>query len=181
LGLGLTISKAMVELHGGSISAHSEGKGKGAIFRVRLPIVVAEPHVEAPPAASPPATRPLRILLVEDHGDTARMMRQLLMLDGHDVERSGDVATALDLASRHPFDLVISDLGLPDRSGLVLMRELRARGHTMPAIALSGYGQDEDIHRSEEAGFSTHLIKPTSPARLAEAIAAATNPAPASL
>ena len=78
------------------------------------------------------------------------------------VETAGDVATALELAGRHPFDLLISDLGLPDGSGHDLMRELRSRGHTFPGIALSGYGQEEDILRSREAGFAAHLTKPVS-------------------
>jgi two-component system CheB/CheR fusion protein len=171
LGLGLTISKSLVEMHGGSIEAQSDGKGRGATFRVRLPIVVAEPRVEPLPAAPRAATRSLRILLVEDHGDTARIMHRLLMRDGHCVERAGDVATALAMANRQRFDLLISDLGLPDRSGLDLMCELRARGSRMPGIALSGYGQEEDIRRSKEAGFGAHLTKPTSPDRLAEVIA----------
>ncbi|MGE5610067.1 MAG: response regulator [Bacillota bacterium] len=174
LGLGLTISKAMVELHGGTIDAYSEGKGKGACFSVRLPLVAATPEPESPAATPPHAVAPLRILLVEDHGDTAKMMRQLLMLDGHAVERAADMASALEAAARHPFDLLISDLGLPDRSGLDLMRELRAQGYSLPGIALSGYGQEEDIRRSKEAGFATHLTKPTNPEKLTEAIATLT-------
>jgi two-component system CheB/CheR fusion protein len=173
LGLGLTISKALVEMHGGAISAYSDGKGKGATFRVRLPLYVGAEH--APPFVPNVGARqvsPLRILLVEDHGDTARMMRQLLMMDGHDVTIAGDVATALEEAAQRTFDLIVSDLGLPDASGVDLMRELRLRGYTMPGIALSGYGQDQDIQRSREAGFAAHLTKPTSPERLAEAIAA---------
>jgi CheY-like chemotaxis protein len=96
------------------------------------------------------------------------------MLEGHTVEQAGDVATALELVHRHQFDLLISDLGLPDRNGLELIRELRACGSILPAIALSGYGREEDIRRSREAGFAIHLTKPTSPAKLAEAIAAVT-------
>ena len=174
LGLGLAISKALVELHGGTIEAHSPGKGQGATFRVCLPLAAAPPQPKAPPAATPSAVRALYILLVEDHGDTAKVMRQLLMMEGHTVEQAGDVATALELVHRHQFDLLISDLGLPDRSGLDLIRELRACGSILPAIALSGYGREEDIRRSREAGFAIHLTKPTSPAKLAEAIAAVT-------
>ena len=178
LGLGLTISKALVEMHGGSIEAHSEGKGKGAVFIVRLPVLSAEPAareggpVPAGPADSAPkALAPLRILLVEDHGDTAKMMRRLLAMDGHSVAHAGDVAAALDLAARQPFDLLISDLGLPDASGLDLLRELRARGWTFPAIALSGYGMEQDMRHSREAGFALHLTKPLNPEQFAEAIA----------
>ena len=176
LGLGLAISKAMVEMHGGTISAHSEGRGKGATFRIRLPQTTPPGQREMPPAAAspPPAIRPLRILLVEDHGVTAKLMRTVLTSDGHTVESAGDVATALELASQHAFDLLVSDLGLPDGSGHDLMRELRQRGHTFPGIALSGYGQAEDIQRSREAGFAAHLTKPASRKAVVEAVASVT-------
>jgi len=172
LGLGLTISKALVDLHGGTIEAWSAGKGQGATFRVRLPLI-APPPAPRPPLQPPAAaTASLAILLVEDHADTARVMRQLLTREGHRVEHAGDVATALDLVHRHRFDLILSDLGLPDRSGLEFLRELRAQGSHIPAIALSGYGQEDDIRRCHEAGFAAHLTKPTSPERLAQTIAA---------
>jgi two-component system CheB/CheR fusion protein len=175
LGLGLTISKALVEMHGGSIEAFSDGKGKGAMFRVTLPLVsarLAEETRQLPPVidSSQPATRSLRILLVEDHGDTARIMRQILSGEGHVVQTAGDVAMALERAGHETFDLVISDLGLPDGSGVDMMRTLRATGQRMPAIALSGYGQEEDMHRSREAGFAEHLIKPVSIDHLLSAI-----------
>ena len=108
LGLGLAISKALVEMHGGTIEAHSEGRDKGATFRVRLPLTAPAGRPEAPaPAAAPRrAVRPLRILLVEDHGVTAKMMRMVLTADGHTVETAGDVATALELAGQQAFDLL---------------------------------------------------------------------------
>ncbi len=173
LGLGLAISKAMVEMHGGSIEARSEGPNKGATFRVRLPLSVGagQPAARAPAKPSKHALGPLRILLVEDHGATAQMMRQVLSADGHQVETAGDAATALELAGRRPFDLLISDLGLPDSSGHDLMRQFRVRGYKFPGIALSGYGQEEDIQRSLEAGFAAHLTKPASRQCLADSIA----------
>ncbi len=178
LGLGLAISKAMVQLHGGSIEAHSPGRGKGATFRVRLPLSAPPGQSETVAPATPRtcAVRPLRILLVEDHGATAKIMRLVLSADGHEVETAGDVATALELADRRPFDLLISDLGLPDGSGHDLLREMRARGHKFPGIALSGYGQEEDILRSREAGFAAHLTKPVPRQRLVESIAMVTSP-----
>jgi two-component system CheB/CheR fusion protein len=133
--------------------------------------------VERRRPAAARATTSLRILLVEDHGDTAAMMRLLLSSDGHDVEHAGDVASALALAGVHTFDLLLSDLGLPDASGLELMRELRQRGLQLPGIALSGYGQEEDVRRSHDAGFAAHLTKPTTPEKLAEVIASVTGPA----
>jgi two-component system CheB/CheR fusion protein len=116
----------------------------------------------------------LRILLVEDHGVTAKMMRMVLTSAGHTVETAGDVATALELAGQHAFDLLLSDLGLPDGSGHDLMRELRVRGYKFPGIALSGYGQEEDIRRSYEAGFAAHLTKPASRDALVQAVASVT-------
>jgi DNA-binding response OmpR family regulator len=100
------------------------------------------------------------VLLVEDHGDTAHIMSRLLKRRGYEVHTAGDVTTALEIAGRQDFDLLISDLGLPDRSGVELIRELRAKGHNLAAIALSGYGQEEDVTRSREAGFAAHLTKP---------------------
>jgi PAS domain S-box-containing protein len=177
LGLGLTISKAMVEMHGGRIEAQSHGRGKGATFIVRLPLLAAH-ALDAAARASPPApspttrARPLRILLVEDHGDTARIMRMLLTADGHQVEVAADVATALALAESQEFELLLSDLGLPDGSGLDLMQALRDRGIELPAIAMSGFGQEQDIQESRRAGFSTHLVKPITLRKLQEAVAA---------
>jgi PAS domain S-box-containing protein len=174
LGLGLTISKALVEMHGGTIEVESAGRNQGTTFRVRLPLAAPPGRTEAPAPAAPPvcAVRPLRILLVEDHGVTAKMMLKVLAGDGHTVETAGDVAAALELAGRHDFDLLLSDLGLPDGSGHDLMRELRLRGHKFPAVALSGYGQEEDIERSRQAGFAAHLTKPASREALARTIAA---------
>jgi two-component system CheB/CheR fusion protein len=114
----------------------------------------------------------MRILLVEDHADTARIMRRLLTLDGHTVQWAGGVATGLELAAAHPFDMLLSDLGLPDGSGLDLMRALRQAGSALPGIAISGYGQDQDIKQSREAGFAAHLVKPLDLGKLNDAIAA---------
>ena len=120
-----------------------------------------------------PRARALRILLVEDHGDTARIMRRLLMCDGHEVQTAADVATALRISSEGGFDLLLSDLGLPDGSGLELMRTLRQQGLTLPGIAVSGYGQEQDVAQSRAAGFAAHLTKPVDLVQLEDAIAAA--------
>jgi len=177
LGLGLTISKALVEMHGGSIEVDSAGRGRGATFRIRLPRIAADttptttlqPHAAAP-AESPSTARPLRILLVEDHVDTVRIMSRLLAAEGHHVQAAGDVATGLNLARQHPFDLLLSDLGLPDGSGLDLMRALRSAGINLPGIAISGYGQEQDIAQSLAAGFTAHLTKPVNLQKLASLI-----------
>ncbi len=110
------------------------------------------------------------MLLVEDHGDTAEMMKRMLELQGHEVCTAGDLATALQVAGEGRFDLLISDLGLPDGSGLDLIRELRARGNLIPGIALSGYGQEQDLQQSRETGFAAHLVKPVDMERLLVAI-----------
>ena len=136
LGLGLAISKPLVEMHGGAIEAHSEGRNRGATFRIRLPLAspVAKQEAQAPPVAPPAVVHPLRVLLVEDHPITAKVMQNVLA-NGHTVQWAGDVATALELAGQQEFDLLMSDLGLPDGSGHDLMRQLRERGHKFPGIA----------------------------------------------
>jgi CheY-like chemotaxis protein len=173
LGLGLAISKALVEMHDGTIEAHSEGRGQGATFRIRLPLGAPVSRPETPAPVAPPhrVIPPLRVSLVEDHGVTAKMMRTVLTAEGHTVETAGDVAAALELASHQDFDLLLSDLGLPDGSGHDLMRQLSQRQRPVPAIALSGYGQEEDIQRSYEAGFAAHLTKPASREALMKTIA----------
>ena len=162
------------------ITAHSEGKNRGATFLVRLPALVGLQNVpKVKEAAARDVLRPvkpLRILLVEDHADTARVMRRLLAMDGHAVQWAGDVAAALKLAAAHEFDLLLSDVGLPDGTGVDLMRMLRRGGSTLPGIVLSGFGQDEDVARSREAGFAAHLVKPLCLPALREAIAAQTVP-----
>ena len=173
LGLGLNISKVMVEMHGGTISAHSDGRNRGATFRVSLPLLAAGVAPAPPtPQDQPECVRPLRILLVEDHGDTARIMQRLLSADGHKVETAADVTSALKLAGGQTFDLLLSDLGLPDGTGLDLMRALRAQGSTLPGIALSGYGQEQDIVQSRGAGFAAHLVKPVDLPQLEKVMAA---------
>jgi CheY-like chemotaxis protein len=98
------------------------------------------------------------------------MMQWVLTKDGHDVQTAGDVATAVELAGQQRFDLLLSDLGLPDGSGYDLIRQLRQRGHKFPGIALSGYGQEEDIRLSRDAGIAAHLTKPASREAVVEAI-----------
>jgi CheY-like chemotaxis protein len=160
LGLGLAISRALAELHDGTISAYSAGEGQGSTFTVQLPTIPASAAVRAvTPPLPPTAVRPLRILIVEDHESTARTLAQLLRSSGHEVEVAGMLGEAMDLANTHVFDLVISDLGLPDGSGLELMRQLRSRPN-LRGIALSGYGMEEDVRKSLEAGFQEHLTKP---------------------
>jgi PAS domain S-box-containing protein len=172
MGLGLAISKLLIEEHGGSIRANTGGPGLGSTFTVELPALSAEQEARLPekPLPGPAgAIAPLRVLLVEDHADTAKVLARLLIKSGHTVRTAGTAAAALALAGQYPFDLVISDLGLPDMPGHDLMRELRA-GHRMPAIAMSGFGMEADVRNSELAGFGEHLVKPVTFAQLERAI-----------
>jgi CheY-like chemotaxis protein len=174
LGLGLAICKALVELHGGSISVHSEGKDKGSTFTVRFATVPEPrpvPQSKTPRNGNGQAT-PLSILLVEDHETTARVTSRLLGTLGYEVIVAGDVESAKRLTDSHRFDIVVSDLGLPDGTGLDLMRYVRSR-HGLPAIAVSGYGMEEDQQQTKAAGFSEHLIKPIDLPKLQAAISRA--------
>jgi PAS domain S-box-containing protein len=172
LGLGLAISKALVQMHSGLLEAHSEGLGKGATFTVCLPLATDV----APPAEArgmPHATSgSLRILLVEDHQDSARLLARLLRGMGHGVSVAGDIATALRVAKAEHFDLLISDIGLPDGTGLDLMRQLRSH-KPIKGVALSGHGMEEDLERSRQAGFIAHLTKPVSMNQIEDVIARA--------
>jgi PAS domain S-box-containing protein len=169
LGLGLSLSKAFVEAQGGTIAASSAGPGKGSTFTVSIPAVKA-PATAAKPSAPKRRVldvgRSLEILLVEDHDDTARVLSRLLERLGHRVRIADSVASAL-LAAEQPFDLLLSDIGLPDGTGNDLIRQLREGRHVnVPAVALTGFGMEEDIAKSREAGFTDHLTKPVNFQRL---------------
>jgi CheY-like chemotaxis protein len=159
LGLGLSISKSLAEAHGAALEAESEGRDNGATFRLRFKTAPLFPGEATPePKASSGAL--MRILLVEDHADTRQCMHRLLESRGHKVRSASDAQSALELSEREEFDLLIADVGLPDRSGLELLRELRQRELKLPAIALSGFGLPKDVVNSKEAGFIKHFVKP---------------------
>ena len=176
LGLGLAISKAMVLAHGGIISASSPGPNGGATFSVRLG-TIAEPVVhdgESPPNGAEPVSRPVsanrppRLLVVDDHEDTCTGLKMILERRGYDITIAYTADQATEKARQEDFDLLISDIGLPDRSGYELMQEMRGRG--VPGIALSGFGMEHDVNRARAAGFSEHLTKPINFERLEEVI-----------
>jgi PAS domain S-box-containing protein len=172
LGLGLGISRGIVEMHQGSLEAHSDGEDHGSAFHVTLPATPAPPAAEDQHAPRPEPhdpRRPLRLLLVEDHADTARVLAKLLSLGGHEVTVAHSVADALAAAAGQPFDLVISDIGLPDGTGYELMRRLRDR-HQLRGIAMTGYGMEDDLRQSRDAGFLDHLVKPVDPNTLQRTI-----------
>ena len=160
LGLGLSISKSLAKAHGATLEAESEGRDNGATFRLRIKTAQLFPGEAGPEPKKAAPGAPLHILLVEDHADTRQCMQRLLESRGHTVRSAGDAQSAIELSEREEFDLLIADLGLPDRSGLELLRELRQREPTLPAIALSGFGLPKDVVNSKEAGFIEHFVKP---------------------
>jgi PAS domain S-box-containing protein len=162
LGLGLAIAKAVVEMHGGSIRAESAGLGTGATMSVLLPVTAQE--LAAAPSADPEKRidsdgSSFRVLLVEDHHETATILARLLRQYGHKVTIANTIASALQYASAEPFDIVISDIGLPDGTGHDLMKQIKER-HSIPGVALTGYGMENDLRRSSETGFAEHVVKP---------------------
>lgn len=160
LGLGLAITKALVEAHQGSISAISDGRDRGAkfigVFQTCLPSPVPE-SVSQPEFVA--KRKPMRLLLVEDHEDTNLSLTRMLRRRGYEVHPAFNVRAALDLAAANQFDVLVSDIGLPDGTGTDLFRTLRAQKQIF-GIALSGYGMEEDICRSRDVGFAHHLVKP---------------------
>jgi PAS domain S-box-containing protein len=181
LGMGLAISRALVELHGGRIRAESDGKGQGATFSIELPVPKEIEQSEAPPpgpmALAPApvkkfADRHIRILLVEDHEPTRASLTHLLMRRNYKVTPVGSLAEARSAVGRKKFNLLISDIGLPDGNGCELMEELRKELH-LKGIALTGYGMEHDISRSYAAGFAAHLTKPVRMESLDDALSVA--------
>jgi PAS domain S-box-containing protein len=167
LGLGLLLSRSIIEAHGGKLSASSDGPGLGATFNVEIQTVPAPAAVAdgdraaagSSAASSAPVGRRLKILLVDDNADTLAFLSTMLHRRGHDVSTASDMAAAHRLATEGDCDLLISDIELPDGSGLELMDSIRCR-KPIPGIALSGFGSAGDIEQSLAAGFAVHLTKP---------------------
>ncbi len=162
MGVGLTLVKQLVELHGGTVSAHSGGQGQGTEFVVRLPAYRAAKQEEQPDADSPREKHSGRILIVEDNADSRDMLKSLLEIYGYDVTAAADGLVGLDLLQNRDFDLALVDIGLPGIDGYELARTLRrdARHDGIRLVALTGYGADADRRAVKEAGFDDHLIKP---------------------
>jgi PAS domain S-box-containing protein len=167
LGIGLSVVRGLVEMHGGSVCATSPGSGQGSEFVVRLPRihpqqVPADPEPAEPPTLpQPPPQNPRkRVLLVDDNRDAARMLETLLSLQGHEVELAFDGESAVREAERFRPDICLCDLGLPKMDGFEVARRLSRSLPDTLLISLSGWGQDEDRRRSHAAGFSHHLVKP---------------------
>jgi signal transduction histidine kinase/ActR/RegA family two-component response regulator len=166
LGLGLAISRSVVELHSGTITAKSEGPAKGSTFNVELPLALKPDDATSPSAPLPPTGDAshrsgfgLRVMLVEDHQPTRDVLKRLMNARKHHVVATATLAEARSQAKKGTFDLLMTDIGLPDGSGYDLMKELTTNGDVL-AVALTGFGMDDDVERSKNTGFFAHLTKP---------------------
>ncbi len=162
LGIGLTLVRNLVEDHGGSVEARSDGLGLGSEFTVRLPTLETSTSEPPPETPKPPARQVRDILVVDDHSDSAHTLSRVLALWGHNVRVAADGVHGLALAQERVPDLALVDIGLPIMDGYEVARRLRplVLPNALTLIALTGYGQDDDRRRAREAGFDHHLVKP---------------------
>jgi signal transduction histidine kinase/ActR/RegA family two-component response regulator len=179
LGLGLAISKSLAQAHGGTLAVASEGRDRGSTFVLTMNTVAPPQERPTEPEIVPIEARALRILLVDDHQDTCAALEKLLVRRGHLVAATHNVRSAMEAAVRNRFDLLISDIALPDGSGMELMMQLHAISR-IPGIAISGFGNNGDIEKSLQAGFSEHLIKPVKLEKLEAAMGRAIGAKPVS-
>jgi len=173
LGIGLTLVRRLVEMHGGTVEVTSEGAGLGSEFTIRLPyeqLVASESSREQSSARVPDAS--LRVLVVDDNADAAESLAVLLRLMGHEVELAGEGRSALELAASFEPQLVLMDIGLPGMSGYDIATALRNRPQmrSTTLVAVTGWGQDSDRKRARDTGFDHHLTKPVEPDRLEQII-----------
>jgi CheY-like chemotaxis protein len=163
LGIGLTLVKRLVELHDGSVEAHSEGLGQGSEFVVRLPILVGKPELErATIVPKPTEIEGRRILVVDDNVDSAVSLARLLDMTGNETATAHDGVQAVDAADKFRPEAILLDIGLPKLNGYDACRRIRGAdwGKNMLIIALTGWGQEDDRTKSKEAGFDAHIVKP---------------------
>jgi PAS domain S-box-containing protein len=177
LGVGLALARSIVELHGGSIEAKSEGEGKGAEFRVRLPASGAPPREEAQSRPAPQGRSPARrVLIVDDNADAAVSLNLFVQALGHETLLAYDGEHALQAFDEFRPHIVLLDIGLPDINGYEVARRLRMRGGGVRIIAVTGWGQPEDRRQSAEAGFDLHLVKPVDETQLLQVLGAQGHP-----
>jgi CheY-like chemotaxis protein len=171
LGIGLTLVKSLVEMHGGNIHAQSDGPNRGCMFRVHLPILEEMPidvKKSVPTAVLANATHKRRVLVVDDNRAAAEMMTLVVRMLGNEVRTASDGQEALELAAAFLPDVILMDLGMPRMNGFEAALKIRQQGwgKTMKLVALTGWGQETDKQRTKEAGFDHHLVKPAEPAEL---------------
>jgi PAS domain S-box-containing protein len=159
LGLGMAISNALVELLNGKLTATSPGLGCGSTFKITFPTMAHGPGPSESQAGSPIDRSKLKLLLIEDHADTARALVKLLGSRGYNISSVATLASAVEVAERECFDVFLCDIGLPDGTGFDFIERIRQK-HQTPAVALTGFGMRQDIERAEQAGFDAHLTKP---------------------
>lgn len=175
LGIGLTLVRRLVEMHGGTVEAHSEGEGKGSLFVVRLDLPLSATSEPSVVARDGDSANPLRVLVVDDNVDAATSLALLLELDGHETKAVHDGVRAVEEGSRFAPHVVLMDIGLPGMSGHEACSIMRAEpwGRDITIVAISGWGQQADIERSKEAGFDEHLVKPVETARIRQLLTTA--------
>ncbi|VTT98138.1 histidine kinase : Chemotaxis protein methyltransferase CheR OS=Polaromonas naphthalenivorans (strain CJ2) PE=4 SV=1: PAS_9: PAS_4: PAS_9: PAS_4: PAS_9: PAS_8: PAS_4: PAS_8: PAS_3: PAS_3: HisKA: HATPase_c: Response_reg [Gemmataceae bacterium] len=175
LGIGLALVRGLVEMHGGTVGARSEGPGKGSEFVVRLPVADGPPARREPGAGREPASAGpgRRVLVADDNRDAADSLAMMLRLRGHEVHTAYDGRAAVEAAARLRPDVAVLDIGMPGLTGYDAARRIRAEswGRDMTLVAVTGWGQEEDKRRATEAGFDRHLTKPVDPAALEEFLA----------
>jgi len=175
LGVGLSVVKALIEMHAGQVSVHSAGPGSGSRFEIRLPLMQGVDAVAATAPALPGESR--RVLIVDDNVDAAESLAQLLRLEGHSVGTAHAALAALERVAHLCPEVILVDIGLPEMDGYELARRLRAAGTPARLVALTGYGQLDDIQRGRAAGFEAHLLKPVDLAALHEILRGKEDPA----
>jgi CheY-like chemotaxis protein/two-component sensor histidine kinase len=166
LGIGLSVVRRLIEMQGGKVSASSLGAGQGSTFQMSLPAIA--PPVSKRPGKAESASSPLRVLIVDDNKDAADSLAMLLSLDGHTVRAVYSAQAAIEAAPSFNADLILLDIGLPSMDGYEVASRLRAAGNDSTLVALTGYGQKEDIERALSAGFNAHLAKPVESSKLEE-------------
>ena len=173
LGIGLTLVKTLVELHGGTVQGHSEGPGRGSEFVVRLPMAANETRPGSAVAVPRRAATSRRVLVVDDNQDGAESLAMIIRMGGHETETAHDGLQAIAAAERFRPDAMLLDIGLPGLNGYEVCRRIREQpwGKDLLLVAVTGWGQQEDRQRSKEAGFDTHVVKPVNPAALLQLLA----------